>query len=93
MKAIKIKKRLTSETLRLPELKNMIGKNVEILFRLKLNMLIPSQIMLPLNKYEGEWNKLFKPLINSLKAFDNFLLVTDGDTSILKGLGGVKIIF
>ena len=41
---------------------------------------------LSIGKYEGEWNKLFKPLINSLKAFDNFLLVTDGETSILKGL-------
>ena len=48
---------------------------------------------LSIGKYEGEWNKLFRPLRNSLKAFDNFLLVTDGDTSILKGLRGVKILF
>jgi predicted nucleic-acid-binding Zn-ribbon protein len=47
-----------------------------------------------IGKYEGEWEKLFGPLINGLKRFKQFLLVTDGDTSILKGLGNrVKVIF
>jgi hypothetical protein len=47
-----------------------------------------------IGKYEGEWEKLFAPLIDGLKRFKQFLLVTDGDTSILKGLGNqVKVIF
>jgi len=48
---------------------------------------------LSIGKYEGEWDKLFKPLKSSLKAFENFLLVTDGDSNILKGIKGVKILF
>lgn len=48
---------------------------------------------LSIGKYEGEWDKLFRPLKNSLKAFENFLLVTDGDSNILKGIKGVKILF
>ena len=48
---------------------------------------------LSIGKYEGEWDKLFKPLKMSLKAFENFLLVTDGDSNILKGIKGVKILF
>lgn len=48
---------------------------------------------LSIGRYEGEWDKLFRPLKNSLKAFENFLLVTDGDSNILKGIKGVKILF
>ena len=48
---------------------------------------------LSIGKYEGEWDKLFKPLKSSLKVFENFLLVTDGDSNILKGIKGVKILF
>ncbi len=48
---------------------------------------------LSIGRYEGEWNKLFEPLKSSLKAFENFLLVTDGDSNILKGINGVKIHF
>jgi len=49
---------------------------------------------LSLGNYDSGWDKLFKPLIPALKAFQQFLLVTDGDTSILKGLGDkVKIVF
>jgi len=48
---------------------------------------------LSIGNYEGEWNKLFKPLKRSMMSFESFLLVTDGDTSILKGLKGVKLIF
>ena len=48
---------------------------------------------LSIGKYEGDWEKLFKPLKKSLKAFDHFLLVTDGDSNILKGIKGVKILF
>lgn len=48
---------------------------------------------LSIGKYEGEWDKLFEPLKSSLKAFENFLLVTDGDSAILKSIKGVKILF
>jgi predicted nucleic-acid-binding Zn-ribbon protein len=49
---------------------------------------------LAIGSYEGEWEKLFGPLIEGLKKFKRFLLVTDGDTSILKGLGDqVTVIF
>ena len=40
-----------------------------------------------IGNYEGQWEKLFAPLRKSLRKFHQFLLVTDGDTSILKGLG------
>lgn len=46
-----------------------------------------------IGKYESEWDKLFDPLRDALKTFKNFLLITDGDTSILKPLKGLKILF
>ena len=42
---------------------------------------------LSIGKYDSQWDKLFKPLKKSLALFSNFQLITDGDTSILKGLG------
>ena len=49
---------------------------------------------LAIGNYEGQWEKLFEPLLETLKKFKQFLLVTDGDTNILKGLGEkVKVIF
>jgi hypothetical protein len=42
---------------------------------------------LSIGNYDSQWDKLFKPLIPALKGFKKFLLVTDGDTNILKGLG------
>lgn len=47
-----------------------------------------------IGKYESGWEKLFTPLLDQFKWFKNFLLVTDGDTSILKGLGNkLEILF
>lgn len=47
-----------------------------------------------IGKYETGWDQLFKPLISQLKKMKNFLLITDGDTSILKGLGDkIEILF
>ncbi len=40
----------------------------------------------------SDWNKLFEPIIEDLKAMKNPILTTDGDTSILKGLKNLKII-
>lgn len=49
---------------------------------------------LSIGKYDKQWYKLFKPLKNSLAKFANFQLITDGDASILKGLGKkLKIIY
>jgi hypothetical protein len=42
---------------------------------------------LTIGKYDSQWDKLFKPLKKSLALFTNFQLITDGDASILKGLG------
>jgi hypothetical protein len=41
---------------------------------------------LDLGDYNGSWDKLFKGSINVFKGFRQFLLLTDGDTSILDGL-------
>jgi hypothetical protein len=47
-----------------------------------------------IGNYDSQWDKLFEPLLPSLKMFKEFLLITDGDSSILKGLGGkVKVLF
>ena len=49
---------------------------------------------LAIGNYEGEWEKLFEPLLEGLRKFKQFFLVTDGDTSILKGLWDrVQVIF
>lgn len=42
---------------------------------------------LSIGNYDSGWDKLFKPLLSQLACFNKFLLVTDGDTNILKGLG------
>lgn len=48
---------------------------------------------LAIGKYECDWGKLFKPILPDFAFFKQFLLVTDGDVSILKGLGDkVKVI-
>lgn len=41
---------------------------------------------LSIGKYDGEWDKLFKPVLDNIKKFANFILVTDGDTSIFKAI-------
>jgi len=49
---------------------------------------------LSIGKYDGGWDKLFTPLIENIKMFPKFLLVTDGDTSIFKSITDkVDIIF
>jgi hypothetical protein len=49
---------------------------------------------LAIGSYEGDWEKLFEPLLEGLKKFKQFFLVTDGDTNILKALGDrVKVVF
>jgi hypothetical protein len=49
---------------------------------------------LDLGNYNGSWNKLFQNSIEIFKGFSQFLLLTDGDCSILDSLKDkVKIIF
>lgn len=49
---------------------------------------------LSIGKYDGNWDNLFKPQIPVLQLFKRFLLITDGDTNILKGLKGkVDVLF
>lgn len=39
-----------------------------------------------IGKYNGSWENLFKPSIEMMKSFKEFLLITDGDTSILDSI-------
>ncbi len=49
---------------------------------------------LSIGNYDSQWEKLFAPLIPKLSLFKQFLLVTDGDTSILDSLKGkVEVLF
>jgi hypothetical protein len=46
-----------------------------------------------IGKYNGSWDKLFKKNIDIIKGFkERFLLLTDGDTSILDALKGKVIV-
>lgn len=48
---------------------------------------------LAIGKYGSGWDKLFAPLRESIMLFKEFLLVTDGDTSILNGIKCLNVIF
>jgi len=48
---------------------------------------------LAIGNYDSGWHKLFNPILETLKLFPSFLLVTDGDTSILKGIKSLNIVF
>ena len=47
---------------------------------------------LAIGKYDSGWDKLFAPLRETIKSFKSFLLVTDGDTSIFKGVKCLNVI-
>jgi hypothetical protein len=69
------------------------GKELKVFVQLKRGGGI-TVAGLAIGNYDHGWDKLFAPLLKTLKSFAGFLLVTDGDTSILKGLGKeVKVIF
>lgn len=69
------------------------GKEMKVFVQLKKNGGV-RVAGLSIGNYDSGWDKLFKPLIPDLKCFKQFLLVTDGDTNILKGLGKtVKVLF
>lgn len=71
------------------------GKELKVLVQLKKSGGVRIA-GLSIGQYDGGWEKLFKPLKKQFEKFKEFLLVTDGDCSILKGLvlsKKVKIIF
>jgi len=45
-----------------------------------------------MGSYKRGWEKVFAPLKKSLSTFKEIILVTDGDTSLLKGLAGIKVV-
>jgi hypothetical protein len=47
---------------------------------------------LAIGKYDSGWDKLFEPLREKIKSFKTFLLVTDGDTSIFKGVKCLNVV-
>lgn len=48
---------------------------------------------LAIGKYDSGWDELFAPLRETIMSFKDFLLITDGDTSILKGIKCVNVLF
>jgi hypothetical protein len=67
------------------------GKELKVLAQRKKDGKIQVTGMV-IGKYNSGWDKLFKPLIESLKTFKEIILVTDGDDCILKGIKGIKVI-
>lgn len=47
---------------------------------------------LDIGQYNGSWDRLFRPLMPGLRRFGRFLIITDGDTNILKPLKNVNVI-
>ena len=47
---------------------------------------------LAIGKYDSGWDNLFAPLRGQIMSFKRFLLVTDGDTSIFKGVKCLNVI-
>ena len=47
---------------------------------------------LALGKCDSGWGKLFAASLETIRGFERFLLLTDGDTSVLNGLKGVKVL-
>jgi hypothetical protein len=69
------------------------GKELKVFVQLKKNGKVRIA-GLSIGDFNSGWDRLFKPLITTFKKFKRFLLVTDGDTNILKGLKGkVKVVF
>jgi hypothetical protein len=69
------------------------GKEMKVFVQLRKNGGV-RVAGLSIGNYDSGWDKLFKPLIGGIKSFKEFLLITDGDTNILKGLGKkVSVVF
>ena len=48
---------------------------------------------LDLGPYNGSWEKLMAGSREAIKTFKTFLLLTDGDDSIRRGLGNLKVLY
>ena len=67
------------------------GKELEILAQRTRKERIRIAGMV-ISDYKKGWKTLFKPLKKALRRFKEIFLVTDGDTSPIKGLEGIKVI-
>lgn len=67
------------------------GKELEILVQRKKTKGINISGM-TIDAYKKGWEKLFAPIKEALKAFKEIILITDGDTTPLKELKGIKVI-
>lgn len=67
------------------------GKELEILAQRTKKGRIRIAGMI-ISGYKKGWKELFKSLRKALKSFKKIFLITDGDTSPLKGLKGIKVI-
>ena len=47
---------------------------------------------LDLGSYNGSWENLLRPSLEAIRTFKSFLLTTDGDDTIRKGLGNLTIL-
>jgi hypothetical protein len=66
------------------------GRELEVLVQRKFGGGIRIANMV-ISGYKQGWKKLFAPLRESLECFREIFLVTDGDTSPLKELEGIKV--
>lgn len=68
------------------------GKEVKVLAQYKKNGGVHIA-GLNIDRYNRGWGRLFKKSIEVIKSFKNgFLLITDGDTTILNALTGIQIL-
>jgi hypothetical protein len=67
------------------------GKELKVLVQRKINGGIRIAGM-AIGGYKQGWDKLFEPLKNTLSKFKEIFLVTDGDTTLLKGLNGINVV-
>ena len=47
---------------------------------------------LSIGRYDAGWEELFAPVKDAIKSFNKFLLITDGDSSIFKGMKCMNVI-
>lgn len=83
MNAVRIKKRLDSDTIHLPELHSMIGKEVEIIILAEQPASLPKQDLSALHQIAGNIDLDFDAIQN---------LRGQGDFSLLEELAGKDVV-
>ena len=68
------------------------GQELKVFIQKKVNGGVRIAGLL-IGKYDSGWDKLFAPSSEIIMGFERFLLLTDGDTSILNGIKGVNVLF